>query len=125
MLIHLLIGELMKSVKTDMAPDPTITDTAIPIDLPPLAGPVPQTAQPGPSPESQPTQEPIDYTYPCFIPEILTGLLFSYESCKVAFLSYTPKKRNETPAKEGVKHRTAAIQFLLRKTPRRILRNSC
>ena len=45
--------------------------------------------------------------------QILTELLFSYETCKVAFLSYASKKRTQTPAKEGIKHRTAAIQFLL------------
>ena len=45
--------------------------------------------------------------------QVLTELLFSYESCKVAFLSYSPKKRTHTPAKDSSKHRTAAVQFFL------------
>lgn len=46
--------------------------------------------------------------------QCLTELLFSYDSCKIAFLSYSPKKRLHTPAKEsGHRHRTAALQFLI------------
>ena len=119
-LIHYLIGELMKTVKTDMAPEgsiaPAVGDTPKP---PSSEAPVStelrtEGAQPASSSEPKAPQEPPDYTYPCFIMQVLTELLFSYESCKIAFLSYTPKKRNQTPAKDsGVKHRTAAIQFLL------------
>lgn len=53
--------------------------------------------------------------YSCFLMQCLTELLFSYDSCKIAFLSYSPKKRSQqTPAKEGgTKHRTATLHFLL------------
>ena len=52
--------------------------------------------------------------YSCFLMQCLTELLFSYDSCKVAFLSYSPKKRSQTPVKDGgTRHRTAALQFLL------------
>ncbi|KAI6134471.1 hypothetical protein EV401DRAFT_2052880 [Pisolithus croceorrhizus] len=45
---------------------------------------------------------------------VLTELLFSYDSCKNVFLSYNPKKRVQTPSKEsGVKYRTAVLQFFL------------
>ena len=71
-------------------------------------------AAPTPTPTPTP-HDPVDYAYTCFIVQILTELLFSYdESCKIAFLSFTPKKCNQTPATEGgAKHRTAAIQLLL------------
>ena len=51
--------------------------------------------------------------YVSFIMQCLTELLFSYDSCKLAFLSYSPKKRNQTPAKDTTKYRTATLHFLL------------
>jgi E3 ubiquitin-protein ligase HUWE1 len=52
--------------------------------------------------------------YMCFLMQCLTELLFSYDSCKLAFLSYSPKKRTQTPAKDtGGRYRTATLQFLL------------
>ena len=117
-LIHYLIGELMRTVKTDMSPENASATASIEAPKPaPTDAPAPEEKRsdaPLPSSESKAPQDPVDYTYPCFIMQVLTELLFSYESCKIAFLSFTPKKRNQTPAKEGgVKHRTAAIQFLL------------
>jgi E3 ubiquitin-protein ligase HUWE1 len=54
------------------------------------------------------------YDYGRFLMQCLTELLFSYDSCKFAFLSYSPKKRVQTPAKESTsKYRTATLQFLL------------
>ncbi|KAI0708195.1 hypothetical protein C8T65DRAFT_740208 [Cerioporus squamosus] len=115
-LIHYLIGELMKTVKTDATTEgtaaPAGTDAAKSSEATSSTEPHPAAGEA--SSNFKHPQEPVDYTYPCFIMQILTELLFSYESCKIAFLSYTPKKRNQTPAKDsGLKHRTAAIQFLL------------
>jgi len=66
---------------------------------------------------SDSTDEATDHDlqiYSCFLMQCLTELLFSYDSCKIAFLSYSPKKRSQTPAKDsGTKHRTAALHFLL------------
>lgn len=54
------------------------------------------------------------HLYACFIMQCLTELLFSYDSCKVALLSYAPKKRTQTPSKEGpAKYRMTVLQFLL------------
>lgn len=50
------------------------------------------------------------YAYSCFLMQALTELLCSYDSCKIAFLSYSSKKRTKTPSKES-KYRTAALQF--------------
>ena len=110
-LIHFLIGELVKTVKADHAPETASSDAPKISEAPLLTEPTPQGAQ-APA-ELKPPQDPTDYTYPCFIMQILTELLFSYETCKLAFLSYSAKKRTQTPAKESAKHRTAAIQFLL------------
>ncbi|RDX47077.1 hypothetical protein OH76DRAFT_1406241 [Lentinus brumalis] len=115
-LVHYLVGELMKTVKTDITSEgataPAVTDAAKPSDATASAEPHPDGGEASLEPKHP--QEPVDYTYPCFIMQILTELLFSYESCKIAFLSYNPKKRTQTPAKDsGLKHRTAAIQFLL------------
>ena len=44
------------------------------------------TPTPTPTPH-----DPVDYAYTCFIMQILTELLFSYnKSCKIAFLLFTP-----------------------------------
>ena len=45
----------------------------------------------------------------------LTELLFSYDVCKVAFLSYSPKKRaaSVAPKEASNRFRTYALQFLL------------
>lgn len=54
------------------------------------------------------------HRYSCFIMQTLTELLFSYDSCKLAFLGYTHKKRLQTPAKESAnKFRSAALNLLL------------
>ncbi|KAI0766838.1 hypothetical protein BD413DRAFT_614840 [Trametes elegans] len=109
-LVHYLIGELIRTVKVDLSPEAVKSEASAVPDT--LAEGRAEGAQP--ATEAKPPQDPVDYTYPCFIMQVITELLFSYDSCKVAFLSYSPKKRNQTPAKEGAaKHRTAAIQFLL------------
>lgn len=54
-----------------------------------------------------------DYLYACFLMQCLTELLFSYNTCKTAFLTYS-KKKSSTPAKEGnPKHRATVLNFLL------------
>lgn len=46
--------------------------------------------------------------------QCLAELLFSYDSCKMAFLTYSPKKRTQTPAKEGAtKYKSGTLHFLL------------
>lgn len=52
-----------------------------------------------------------NYTYTCFLMQALTELLFSYESCKLAFLSYSPKKRSSSS--KDTKFRTTALNFFL------------
>jgi E3 ubiquitin-protein ligase HUWE1 len=46
--------------------------------------------------------------------QCLTELLFSYDSCKLAFLSYSSKKKSQTPSKEiPGKFRSTTLHFLL------------
>ncbi|KXN90585.1 E3 ubiquitin-protein ligase ptr1, partial [Leucoagaricus sp. SymC.cos] len=53
------------------------------------------------------------YQYACFLMQCLTELLFSYDTCKLAFLSFYPKKKAQTPAKESTsKFRSMTLQFL-------------
>ncbi|KAF7288667.1 hypothetical protein HMN09_01372700 [Mycena chlorophos] len=85
--MHFLVAELMQSNKSDVES----TD-----------------APEAPAPDS--TKE--RYQYSCFLMQCMTELLFSYDSCKLAFLSYSPKKRSQ--AKEAhSKMRSATMQFLL------------
>ncbi|KAH9894888.1 hypothetical protein C8Q73DRAFT_645187 [Cubamyces lactineus] len=111
-LIHYLVGELMRTVKNDLSPESASVEASKSADT--SAAVEGRTDVGQSTTESKAPQDPIDYTYPCFIMQVITELLFSYDVCKVAFLSYSPKKRNQTPAKEGtLKHRTASIQFLI------------
>jgi len=59
---------------------------------------------------------PKDLDYPRLITDILTELLLSYDSCKLAFLSYTRKKIANTTNKEKdatPKVKSPALQYLL------------
>ncbi|KAF7315636.1 hypothetical protein MIND_00079100 [Mycena indigotica] len=84
--IHFLVAELMQSSKLEM--EESTTD----------ASPAESTKE--------------RYQYCCFLMQCLTELMFSYDACKLAFLSYSPKKR--TQVKEAAsKMRSATMQFLL------------
>lgn len=114
-LVHFLIGELMRASK---APSDSLS-TSVPLST---SGDPQQSvvndlsldALHGPSDTTDSRTNRDQHLYSCFLMQCLTELLFSYDSCKVAFLSYAPKKRNQTPMKEGTtKHRTTVLQFLL------------
>lgn len=131
--VHLLFTELMTTVKTihEASASPnttksTATTTTIGDNEQP-AGPSvaqPSTSTPVPRPPTEGDEKAsstaqasgnIDdkYQYACFLMQCLTELLCSYDTCKVAFLSFAPKKRNQTPAKEPVnKFRPMTLQFL-------------
>ncbi|TFK44714.1 hypothetical protein BDQ12DRAFT_730740 [Crucibulum laeve] len=120
-IVHLLINELMTTMKV-------INDFSSPVshskgDIQP-ALPVSEPEEASRS-DAMPEDEDNNsnsrgtnvydkYQYLCFLMQCLTELLFSYDTCKVAFLSYSPKKRLQTPAKEPQsKYRLATLQFLL------------
>lgn len=51
--------------------------------------------------------------YPQFIQNVLTELLLSYDTCKTAFLSYSPKKPLTTPSKDGPKFKPSVLGVIL------------
>jgi len=101
-MVHFLISELVKNVRSSSDNDATtkredVTQTASDVDA---------------SKEGLDDQDRLSYC--CFIMQCLTELLFSYDACKLAFLSYSPKRKLSTPAKDpSTKHRTPVLQFFL------------
>ncbi|KZT26754.1 hypothetical protein NEOLEDRAFT_1062431 [Neolentinus lepideus HHB14362 ss-1] len=111
-LVHFLITELQQAVKPPTDPRADIGVTRPSTSEPTQGG----TATPS---GAETVKESGDTShansgYPCFLIQCLTELLFSYGICKTAFLSYSPKRRGQTPNKEhGNKHRAAALHFVL------------
>lgn len=126
--VHFLISELMKMAKpgaeqlilvpksveqtsSTAVADSTALVTPIALDSSSATAPLAATASlEDRSPDPQ--EGCNNYAYSCFLMQALTELLFSYDSCKIAFLSYSQKKRTQTPSKD-TKYRTAALQFFL------------
>ncbi|KAJ7497325.1 hypothetical protein FB451DRAFT_1550225 [Mycena latifolia] len=112
--IHFLIAELMRSTK----PDPTAAaDVVAASDS--VSPATASSSEPHMAPDSQgnaatDAASKDRYQYSCFLMQCLTELLFSYDSCKLAFLSYSSKKRSQPSAKEiPSKLRTTTLHFLL------------
>ncbi|KAL6310318.1 hypothetical protein BKA93DRAFT_924556 [Sparassis latifolia] len=116
--VHFLIAELVKTVRAEHSPEVSIAaEQSKTRDVDPSAAHEGQLASQSISGVKAPTESSRhqdEYLYSCFLMQCLTELLFSYDLCKLAFLSYNPRRRTLTPAKEtGNRHRTAAIHFLL------------
>ncbi|KAL4252810.1 UPL family protein [Abortiporus biennis] len=115
-IVHFLISELMKTVKKE-SPTDSSGEKPVKSSTSPSSATDIHPATPAASEEKEKAEKDShhqDYIYACFLMQTLTELLFSYDACKLAFLSYSPKKRLHTPAKEtGTKHRTAALHFLI------------
>ncbi|KAJ7462340.1 hypothetical protein B0H11DRAFT_2175426 [Mycena galericulata] len=112
--VHFLIAELMRSTK----PDPTAGAETGASDSAPVLGASSVRSQTDIA--SVEVTSPTDaeskdrYQYSCFLMQCLTELLFSYDSCKLAFLSYSSKKRPPPSAKDiPNKLRTTTLHFLL------------
>ncbi|KAG1775444.1 hypothetical protein EV702DRAFT_1280045 [Suillus placidus] len=102
-MVHFLISELMKNVRSSSDNDVTTKreDTT-------------QSASESVDASMDDLNDQDRHSYCCFIMQCLTELLFSYDACKLAFLSYSPKKKMSTPAKDPTtKHRAAVLQFFL------------
>lgn len=106
--VHFLISELMKTYKPPDGPADAVPQTNKQQPTPALPAGKTSTQ---PHPDTLNEQE--RYAHCCFLMQCLSELLFSYDACKLAFLSYNPKKqRQQTPSKDG-KYRTAVLQFFL------------
>jgi len=113
-LLHFLVGELIESVK----PSPSQLE-GVPISEStstenPAEDNVSHPAQAEQNPPGvNEAQDPKPDHYYCgFLMQSLTELMFSYDACKMAFLSY-PTKRSGTPSKDSAKARLAALHFVL------------
>ncbi|RDB16805.1 E3 ubiquitin-protein ligase TOM1-like [Hypsizygus marmoreus] len=120
--VHILIGEMIATMKaineypslsSDIRPD--VSSEQRPTSGSSQAALMePGHGDTGLKTDNLPEVSKLDlYDYVCFIMQSLSELLFSYDTCKVAFLSYSSKKRSQTSAKETSKHRAATLQFLL------------
>ncbi|KAJ4483401.1 hypothetical protein J3R30DRAFT_3834848 [Lentinula aciculospora] len=110
--MYFLAAELMKAAKASNDTPPT-TGNAPTVVI--ESSPTPDAGQSLAKDSTGSPKEKTQYLYMCFLMQCMTELLFSYDSCKVAFLSYSPKKRTNTLAKENphLRFRTSTMQFLL------------
>ncbi|KAF7361866.1 hypothetical protein MVEN_00531100 [Mycena venus] len=109
--VHFLVAELMRSAKTDPPAAPDVT----PSDPVPSVGAT-STDMGSPAAQGNSATDPASKDrnqYSCFLMQCLTELLFSYDSCKLAFLSYSSKKRSQPSSKEIGKFRSTTLHFLL------------
>ncbi|KAF9227402.1 hypothetical protein BS17DRAFT_727628 [Gyrodon lividus] len=114
-MIHFLISDLMRTYNAPTEPSADIAASQSSKEHATQAVPAEQAGTQAPSAHSNASSEHERYARCCFFMQCLTELLFSYESCKVAFLSYSSKRqRPQTPSKDlSVKHRPAVLQFFL------------
>ncbi|KAJ3900167.1 hypothetical protein F5879DRAFT_887267 [Lentinula edodes] len=112
--MYFLAAELMKAAKALNSDTPSTTSSA------PSSVVEPHTAPdaahvPGLKDSADSSTDKAQHLYMCFLMQCMTELLFSYDSCKVALLSYSVKKRTNTPAKENPhsRFRTSTMHFLL------------
>jgi len=112
--VHFVVGELVEVVRSSSrppegAPNAESTSTEA------------SSAEGGLRPPSQPERKPAgeaqdskpDQYYSGFLMQSLTELMFSYDACKTAFLSYSPPKRSGIASKDATKGRLTALNFVL------------
>ncbi|KAJ7287510.1 hypothetical protein C8J57DRAFT_1707813 [Mycena rebaudengoi] len=112
--VHFLVTELMKSTRVEATKaDPPSSDAGVARDLAASSSET-HVVPDNPAALSIDSAAKDRYQYSCFLMQCLTELLFSYDSCKIAFLSYSSKKRSQAPSKEtSSKLRTATLHYLL------------
>lgn len=109
--VHFLLSELMRTYKPSDGSADTVPQLNKQQPAPAVPAEQASTQTPMVHPDNPSEQE--RYAHCCFLMQCLSELLFSYDACKLAFLSYNPKKqRQQTPSKDG-KYRTAVLQFFL------------
>ena len=119
--IHLLIAELINTAKViNEAPDLPAAASNVATQSESLLAERMQSDTPIRSNDvvDSTTSPPVDvrdkYQYLCFTMQCLTELLFSYDTCKVAFLSYSRKRFQQGHSKDQAnKFRAATLHFLL------------
>ena len=112
--VHFLIGELVEVVRSSSRPSEGACNSE-------STSPEASSAEGGVRPPSQPESKPAgeaqdskpDHYYSGFLMQSLTELMFSYDACKTAFLSYSPSKRSGIASKDATKGRLTALNFVL------------
>lgn len=110
LLVHFLIAELMRSTRAINGALHSSDTSTREISHAPAANaedPVQRASD-----SDAPGQSKELSQYVCFLMQCLTELLFSYDACKAAVLSFTVKKKTQTPSKEG-KYKSTTLNFLL------------
>jgi E3 ubiquitin-protein ligase HUWE1 len=114
--IHLLVNELMDTTKSiNETPSASALDPNSPSARHDTIGDGASSKSESNDQASPPIDVQDRHQYLCFVMQCLTELLFSYDSCKIAFLSYSSKKRpQQSQTKElSTKFRTTTLHFLL------------
>ena len=112
--VHFLVGELVEVVRSSSRPSEGASNIE-------SASPEASSAEGGVRHPSQPERKPAgeaqdskpDHYYSGFLMQSLTELMFSYDACKTAFLSYCPSKRSGIAPKDATKGRLTALNFVL------------
>lgn len=111
--VHFLVGELVEFVRSGSRqseggsnPESTSPDAS-------AEGSLRNPNQPEAKPASEAQDSKPDHYYSGFLMQSLTELMFSYDACKTAFLSYSPSKRSGIPSKDASKGRLTALNFVL------------
>ncbi len=111
--VHFLVGELVEVVRSSSRSSEGAShpESTSPEASSTEGGLRPSQAERKPAGEAQDSKP--DHYYSGFLMQSLTELMFSYDACKTAFLSYSPSKRSGIPSKDAAKGRLTALNFVL------------
>jgi E3 ubiquitin-protein ligase HUWE1 len=112
--VHFLVGELVEVVRSSSRPSEGASNSESTIPEASSAdGGLRHPNQPERKPAGEAQDSKPDHYYSGFLMQSLTELMFSYDACKTAFLSYSPSKRSSVPSKDATKGRLNALNFVL------------
>ena len=112
--VHFLVGELVEVVRSSYRPSEgaSNSESTLP-EASSAEGGLRYPNQPERKPAGEAQDSKPDQYYSGFLMQSLTELMFSYDACKTAFLSYSPSKRPGTASKDATKGRLTALNFVL------------
>jgi E3 ubiquitin-protein ligase HUWE1 len=112
--VHFLVGELVEVVRSSSRPSEGVSNSeSTSPEAPSAEGGLSHPSQPERKPAGEAQDSKPDQYYSGFLMQSLTELMFSYDACKTAFLSYSPSKRSGIASKDSMKGRLTALNFVL------------
>ncbi len=111
--VHFLVGELVEVVRSNSRLSEGVSNPESTSPEATAEGGVKHPSQPERKPAGEAQDLKPDHYYSGFLMQSLTELMFSYDACKTAFLSYSPSKRPGIPSKDAAKGRLTALNFVL------------